>query len=385
MTSSIETGDIRSFEQRMQSLEQSSLRQRISSNEQEQVFNSRNFNLDDNEDDDDQSTSDNQQFSIYNLVSPKFYLTLIWNSIHSATFASVFVILLIWASIFIYITFYFLYIPSLDFSKNIYFEFHSDCLYNYHQVNQQSEGHKGYQPTNGCKSPEGVVQLSNYKQPTVFAKGQPYHVKIQLNLPESTVNSNQGMFMVKLSLNDLNQKTIVSSSRPSMVTYKSFPVKLIETFFSWPLILVGVKRESETLDIPLIEDYVDGVKSNSIASTAVIRLIARDLQVYSASLIIQAHLTGLRHYMVHFPILTAVFGVSIIFCFLSLITICSINRVVRENDDSTEILFPEADDHLNEEDNEVNDSNSQSGLQAEGQEVDQDPDSTVDDDLLQEE
>lgn len=273
-----------------------------------------------------QSSSPDDRFRLGNLFSISWYLSVIWNSIHSATFASVFVILLVWASIFIYITFYFLYIPSLDLSRAIHFQFDSDC-------GHPATDHK-------CSIPHADIQLGQYKTPTLFAKGQPYRIRVDLNLPESGVNKDQGMFMIKLYLRDMNGKNIVTSSRPSMLTYKSLPVKLIHTFFSWPLYLSGWRRESEEMQVPLIEDYVDGTRpAHGPASSARVELIARNLQVYSSTLIIQAHLTGLRYYMVHWPILTALFGIATIFAFLSLITICSINRVVRDDSADTEIIF----------------------------------------------
>lgn len=279
-------------------------------------------------------------FRIWNLFSPAWYLSVIWNWIHSATFASVFVILLIWASIFIYITFYFLYIPSLDLSRAIHFQFDSDC------PNTQKDL---------CSNPQADIQLAQYKSPTLFAKGQQYRIRVDMNIPESHVNKDQGMFMIRLTLHDMNQKAIISSSRPSMLTYRSLPVKLIHTFFSWPLFVTGFKRESEDIRVPLIDEYVDGTRpAHGPAVSARVELIARNLQVYSSTLIIQAHLTGLRYYMVHWPLLTALFGIATIFAFLSLVTICSINRVVRDNDAAdTEIIF--ADDLLSSRSDNNND------------------------------
>jgi seipin len=197
---------------------------------------------------------------------------------------------------------------------------------------------------------------------------------VDLNLPDSEVNMRQGMFMIHLTLLDSNNQVIVSSSRPALMTHRSIPVKLIHTFFSWPFYLIGIKKEAEQLEVPLVEDYVDGIRSNKgPASSAKVVLVARDLQVYSSTLSIQANLTGLRHYMVNWPILTALFGVATIFAFLSLITICSINRVVRDDSADTEMIFPE--DSMNSFE-----SNNESLERHEEEERQQDPDSTVNDD-----
>jgi len=288
--------------------------------------------------DDIDSTEDIEPFTLWSLLSPRFYLSVIWNTIHSATFASVFVILLMWASIFIYITFYFLYIPSLDLSRSIHFQFDADC-------DAQSVSWNGKSLEPPCRHPAALIPLGQYKSPTLFAKGQQYRIRVDLSVPDSEVNHRQGMFMVKLVLMDAKERTIVSSSRPAMITFRSHPVKLIHTFFNWPFYVIGVKRESEDLHIPLVEEYIDGTRPNhGPASIAKVTIIARDIQIYSAVLTIQANLTGLRHYMVNWPILTALFGIATIFAFLALITICSINRVVKDDTADTEILFPGEED-----------------------------------------
>jgi len=328
----------------------------------------------DNESNDSSDDVTPDVFSIWKLLSPRFYLTLIWNTIHSATFASVFLILLVWASIFIYITFYFLYIPALDLSRSIHFQFHSDCdpyLRNEHTGKTR------------CDSPAATVQLGQYKTPTLFAKGQQYRIRVDLNLPDSEVNLKQGMFMINLNLLDSNHKNIASASRPAIMTYKSLPVKLLHTFFALPLYVLGVKRESEDLYIPLIEDYVDGTRpGHGPASTAEITLLARDLQVYTAVLTIQANLTGLRHYMVNWPIITAIIGIAIIFVFLSLITICSINRVVRNDSADTEVIF--TGDFDSTEDESSSGHNGSDSLTGEGsshqEEKPDEPDTTMADD-----
>ena len=281
---------------------------------------------------DDRSSS----FTFWNLFSPYWYLSIAWNFIHSATFASVFVILLIWASIFIYITFYFLYIPSLDLSKSIYFNFDSSCA--------------GIE----CSNPKAIIPLTEYRNPTLFAKGQQYRIRVDLTVPDSEVNSQQGMFMVKLTLFDANNKEITTAKRPSMLTYKSFFVRLIHIFFNWPFYIVGFSREDEKLKVSMIEEYVDGTRSRAgPAQIAEVELISRDIQIYDSTLVIQANLTGLRYYMVNWPIITAMFGIATIFAFLSLVTIFSINRVSKEETTETQVLYGDVDNPSTSEESQV--------------------------------
>lgn len=275
----------------------------------------------------DVSEDRRSSFSFWNLFSPNWYLSIVWNFVHSATFATVFIILLLWASIFIYITFYFLYIPSLDLSKTIHFDFDSDCS------------------SDKCGNPKAIIPLTEYRNPTLFAKGQQYRIRVDLTMPDSEVNSKQGMFMVKLRMFDANSKEITTTKRPSMLKYKSLVVRLIHIFFNWPFYVVGFSREDEKLQVPMIEEYVDGTRSKTgPANTAEIELIARDVQVYESTLVIQANLTGLRFYMVNWPIITALFGIATIFAFLSLVIIFNINRVTKDESSSTQMLYGDLDD-----------------------------------------
>lgn len=278
----------------------------------------------------------NTSFTFWNFFSPSWYLSIVWNFVHSATFASVFVILLVWASIFIYITFYFLYIPSLDLSKSIYFHFDSSC-----------SGEK-------CSNPKAVIPLTEYRNPTLFAKGQQYRIRVDLTVPDSEVNANQGMFMVKLSMFDNNNKEIITTKRPSMLTYKSLVVRLIHTFFNWPFYVVGFSREDEKIKVPMIEEYVDGTRSRAgPANVAEVELVSRDIQVYESTLVIQANLTGLRYYMVNWPIITAMFGIATIFAFLSLVTIFSINRVTKDDTADSQVLYGDVDNPNSGEESQI--------------------------------
>lgn len=55
--------------------------------------------------------------------------------------------------------------------------------------------------------------------------------------------------------------------------------------------------------------------------------------MYWADLRIEANLTGLRYYMVHWPLSTAILGISVFFALYALITICSIDRSNLGDDD----------------------------------------------------
>jgi len=188
------------------------------------------------------------------LLSPRQLILFLWNSLHRATFGTICILVLLWAAVFIYISFYYLYIPALDVSHAIHFQFDSVCK-------------------ETCSVPFANIQLSQYKQPTFFAKGQQYRISVNLDIPESDINWDQGMFMLKVSLYDANQNAITTAARSSILRYKSPLLRILNTVVYWPLLVTGLKSETQHLNIPLIENYVDGVTPKTgTATSAVISL-----------------------------------------------------------------------------------------------------------------
>lgn len=213
--------------------------------------------------DDNDSVSTIRRFRIWNLFSPRWYITTLWNTVHSTTFASIITLVLFWASLFLYITFYFLYIPPLDLSKPIFFQFDSGCFKN-------------------CEVPYAEVQLSHYKSPVVFTRGQSYRIQVDLTAPESDVNYHQGMFMIKITLFDSKKQIILSSGRPAILTHRSYPVRLMLTALRSVPLTFGLLKEEEHLSVPLLDDYVDGIKANlGPAVNAKIELIGNHRMIHT--------------------------------------------------------------------------------------------------------
>lgn len=239
---------------------------------------------------------DTPKFRLRDLFNPKRLILFLWNSLHRATFGTICVIVLLWASIFVYASFYYIYIPALDVAHAIHFQFDTVCK-------------------ESCTMPFANIQLSQYKQPTFFATGQQYRISVNLHVPESDINWDQGMFMLKIQLFDNNHNEIITSSRPAILRYKSPLLRVLYTVVYWPLLVTGLKTETQHLTIPLIENYVDGIKPKAgTATSATITLegafrvhsmrfptfltfplAARTIQVYTSSMIVQANLTGLRY------------------------------------------------------------------------------------------
>lgn len=86
---------------------------------------------------------------------------------------------IVWTATFMYVAFYYSYMPVLVHSRPAHMQF-SSC-----------ENGKGL-----CSYPKAYVELTKKQQ--ILMVGQPYRVLVVIDMPESPVNQNLGMFLVSL-------------------------------------------------------------------------------------------------------------------------------------------------------------------------------------------
>ena len=70
-------------------------------------------------------------------------------------------------------------------------------------------------------------------------------------------------------------------------------------------------------------------------------LLARNIQIYDSELLITATLSGLRYYMIYWPVTSAVVGISIVFFFLSLLSVLTFYKLIFNLNDETDELTEE--------------------------------------------
>ncbi|XP_022095667.1 seipin-like [Acanthaster planci] len=212
----------------------------------------------------------------------------------------------LWLAIFLYGSFYYAYMPTVSHINPVYLQF-SAC--------------KEFGPQH-CPFPSvNSTLLKNPEMGHLLMRGQKYRILLELDMPQSPVNENQGVFMVRLDLYAAGGETTASSSRPAMMHYQSNLLKTLQTLFFIPMLLSGYSEEKQTLTVSLLENFVDNPYKPIVG--AHIELQARQLEIYSSVLKIQAHFSGLRYLMYQWPISTALVFISVFFLFLSLITVFS--------------------------------------------------------------
>lgn len=215
-------------------------------------------------------------------------------------------VLLLWVSVFLYGSFYYSYMPTVSFSTPVHFYYTSNC--------DSSE-------PSLCSFPTANISFMKNEKDQVMAIGQPYRISLELEMPESPVNEQLGMFMVKLSCYTKGGQIVSSVGRSTMLHYRSSLLQTMSTLLFSPLLLTGMAEQKQLIEVELISDY----KANAYQPTvgAVIEIHSKRVQIYSSQLRIHAYFTGIRYVLYNFPITSAVIGVATNFAFLSVIVLFS--------------------------------------------------------------
>ncbi|XP_077453337.1 seipin-like [Stigmatopora argus] len=214
--------------------------------------------------------------------------------------------LLLWVSIFLYGSFYYSYMPTVSFSAPVHYYFNSDCDVSASEL---------------CSFPTANISLLKNDRDQVMAFGQPYRISLELELPESPVNEQLGMFMVKMWCYTKGGKAVSSVRRSTMLHYRSSLLQTLSTFFFSPFLLSGMTEQKQLIEVELFPGY----KTNSYQPTvgAVIEIQSRRVQIYSSQLRIHAYFTGIRYVLYNFPLMSAVVGVATNFAFIGAVVLFS--------------------------------------------------------------
>lgn len=236
-------------------------------------------------------------------IRPKYLYDLIYGAANQASLVTVYSLLIFSTSVFIYITIYSTYVPVVQHIRPVHLQFDSTCK-------------------KDCKLPFAVVDFNDVRSSFSLARGQSYRFVIALQVPESDINWNQGMFMIRLRLIESQGKTLYDISRPAILRYKTFLTRIIYALTHWPLLVTSYRNEMQTMNVQLIDNYIEGARFYfNKMDRALIEIQARDLQVYSASLHVIANLSGLSYYMYHWPITSAFVGVATLAAFMAILSV----------------------------------------------------------------
>ena len=103
--------------------------------------------------------------------------------------------------------------------------------------------------------------------------------------------------MVIVSLLNHFNETLVTSARPAILTYVSPMISTSLILLNSPLLIAGLKKESETLLIPVMERYEFPATRPAHPRSAIVEVVpdGDKIQVYATKLIFVAQFEGVRY------------------------------------------------------------------------------------------
>lgn len=232
------------------------------------------------------------------------YLESWQSTVYSMVVFSATMVVIFWASVFLYTSFYFTFMPQESVTWPIHFQFKS-C-----------ENEPGI-----CSNPSAVIPVLDPMRGSLLMRGQKYRVVVDLEMPESPVNQRIGMFLLNMEMKNQGGETLRQSSRSAMLRYKSELLHIISTTVFAPLLLYGLQEEKQVVTVELFSQYEEDPLLP--LSEVHIELASRHVELYAAQMRIHATFSGLRYFMFNYPLSAAVVGIGICMVFLSAVVILS--------------------------------------------------------------
>lgn len=212
------------------------------------------------------------------------------------------VALIIWFAVFLYVAFYYAYMPAMTHIRPVHMQFKS-CL-----------------DTNGpCTFPHAHVALTKRQQ--LLMVGQAYKVSIEIDMPESPQNQELGMFMVCAEMRDIESLLRGHSCRSAMLRYRSPLIRTIRTWALSPLFVLGLKEEFQKVPVVLFSKYLE--ERQHPITDVYVEIQSHKIQFYTVTLQISADFTGLRYIMFNFPAMSALVGISSNLFFIMIVFVLS--------------------------------------------------------------
>merc|ERR1712130_232988 len=215
--------------------------------------------------------------------------------------------------VFLYATFYYAYMPM---------EMHHIPV------------HLQFQPckdTNArCSFPSAQLRLSRNQK---LHQGQTYSISLKLEIPDSPVNEDHGMFMTCLQISSASGDQIGESCKSSIAQYRSPLLRTLETVTYSPTLLTGWSTQKQEVLINYFSNFQTDPRTPAEVITVEIK--SKHLEVAEASLEIHAELKGLKYLMYRHPWISSFFGISSFISILATIILVSWARFLQHEESAT--------------------------------------------------
>ncbi|KAL8031987.1 hypothetical protein ABFX02_13G063900 [Erythranthe guttata] len=151
-------------------------------------------------------------------------------------------------------------------------------------------------------SPFALVKLASSPEESLLKRTIPFDHKMQLTisftLPESDYNRKLGIFQVRVESLSANGKATFGSSYPTMLRFKSQPIRFAESLFKSVPLITGFQSEVQYLKI-VIGEFAEGHEPTSsfkviLEPRAEFKAGSGVPEIYSASMDIKSRLPPLK-------------------------------------------------------------------------------------------
>jgi len=234
-------------------------------------------------------------------------------------------VLVLALSVFLYATFYYAYMPM---------EMHHIPV------------HLQFQPckdTNArCSFPSAQLRLSRNQK---LHQGQTYSISLKLEIPDSPVNEDHGMFMTCLQISSASGEQIGESCKSSIAQYRSPLLRTMETVTYSPTLLTGWSTQKQEVLINYFSNFQTDPRTPAEVITVEIK--SKHLEVAEASLEIHAELKGLKYLMYRHPWISSFFGISTFISILTTIILVSWARFLQTEESAVNASESQEDQQPN--------------------------------------
>ncbi|KAL2549231.1 putative adipose-regulatory protein (Seipin) [Forsythia ovata] len=121
--------------------------------------------------------------------------------------------------------------------------------------------------------------------------GHTFYVSMVLVMPESDYNRDIGIFQLTAELISTKGEVMVKSSRPCMLHFRSWPIRLMRTFFMGIPLLLGIATETQRISFPILKHKEGYPRTEEIRITLIPRAGTLFLpQFYDAEIVMNSQL-----------------------------------------------------------------------------------------------
>ncbi|KAL3800535.1 hypothetical protein ACHAW5_001994 [Stephanodiscus triporus] len=181
----------------------------------------------------------------------------------------------------------------------------------------------------------GGEQDGNVSENAVLESGKRYFFELALTLPESDVNKQLGVFMVKVELRSADRSLLAFSKQHSLLPFESAFVSLFRKSMVIMPLACGFLSETRTITLHAFDQYRDANDKKTVSLVEVSLGVpnptafpasVQSIQIQSAELRYGKEMNAIQAFCRNWQYLCAVIGTAALFLGYALVALSILNR-----------------------------------------------------------